>query len=126
MLKDASEKLERISKKIYDLKESYNSDTLTVSNLNMEEMIEHYEKLANDFSLYINDLSETLEKATQRVVNRKQTIFNEEARRLDEKEALLHEGSTTPVTTPEEEVEIMENTDTLDTPSTQEVYNEAF
>ena len=36
-----------------------------------------------------DDLSETVNTTTQRVVNRKQVIFNEEAKRLDEQEALL-------------------------------------
>ena len=65
----------------------------------MEAIIEEYGKRTRDFSLYINDLSETVNTTTQRVVNRKQVIFNEEAKRLDEQEALLHLDTTPQQTT---------------------------
>ncbi|MBR4693255.1 MAG: hypothetical protein IKQ06_05100 [Bacilli bacterium] len=99
MLKDASEKLENLSKKIEVLKDLINRDSLSVSDSNMEAIIEEYEKRTRDFSLYINDLSETVNTTTQRVVNRKQVIFNEEAKRLDEQEALLHLDTTPQQTT---------------------------
>ena len=94
MLKDAAEKLDNLSKKIEVLKDLINRDTLSISDSNMEAIIEEYGKRTRDFSLYINDLSETVNTTTQRVVNRKQVIFNEEAKRLDEQEALLHLDTT--------------------------------
>ena len=99
MLKDASEKLDNLSKKIEVLKDLINRDTLSISDSNMEAIIEEYGKRTRDFSLYINDLSETVNTTTQRVVNRKQVIFNEEAKRLDEQEALLHLDTTPQQTT---------------------------
>ena len=102
MLKDASDRLERLTKKIDLLRETCSKEAISIDGSSMEELIEHYEKLTNDFSLYISDLSDALSKTTQRVVNRKQTILNEEARRLDDKEALLHEGHTSSAPVPDE------------------------
>ena len=86
MMKSAADKLDVLTKKIDVLRETYNRDAFSVS----EEIVEEYEKRTNNFSLYINDLAEMIEKTTTRVANRKQIILNEEAKRLDEQEALLH------------------------------------
>ena len=109
MLREASEKLNKLSDKINALKDMCDRDALSIGGENMEALIEEYERRTKDFSLYINDLSETLQNTTQRVFNRKQTIFNDEARKLEKEEELRRNEisiETTPVVSEEENIRI--------------------
>ena len=91
MLNDAAQRLAKIAKKIDNLKETLDKQTLSVQGDSMEDIIEFYEKNTNDFSVYINELSTTIMEATQRVMNRKQLLLNEDAKIEEAKEAALHE-----------------------------------
>lgn len=84
IMKEASNKLNAISEKIDRLRELCSKDALSVDGEGMDERIEAYENFMNDFSLYIDDLSNTIRDTTQRVFNRKQIILNEEAKRMDQ------------------------------------------
>ena len=91
MLKEASGQLSTLAKKINQVKDYYNRDTLSINSKDMEDYVDYHEKNTKDFSLYLTDLAETLTNTTQRVYNRKQMQFNDEARLLDEQQALLYQ-----------------------------------
>ena len=84
-LKQVSEKLDSTSAKIDRLRELCSKDALSIDEVGCDEAIEVYEKNIKDFSLYIDDLASTIRESTQRVVNRKQVMLNEEAKRLESK-----------------------------------------
>lgn len=81
--KTVADKLETISGKIRTLKEVCNKDALSFGSRSMEDIIEQYEKSVKDLSLYLSELAQTIINTTLRVMNRKQTILNEEAIRQD-------------------------------------------
>ena len=93
-IKDVSEKLDSISEKIKQLKLNCSKDVLSVRGVDLEDRFGDYEKDVKDFSLYLSDLSDTISAAMQRVLNRKQVIFNEEAKRMDEREEQLNGHNT--------------------------------
>ena len=93
MMKEAADKLERLTKKIRLLKEACGKETFSISGTDMEEMIGTYENNTLKFSSYLSDLSDSIIATTLRVVNRKQILLNEEAKRLDKKEILLQHHS---------------------------------
>lgn len=107
MIKDVSQQLSVLAKKVNLLKDYYNSDNLSIDSVDMEQFVDDHEKRMRDFSLYLSDLSETIMNTTQRVINRKQFAFNEEARILDEQQALQYQQSIQ-VQEPIQEFEIVE------------------
>lgn len=88
---EASNKMTQIIKKVQRLKELCSRENLSVGGLNLDEIIENLENHVEQISLYINDLSGNIVGTTQRVVNRKQVILNEEAMRQDNSEIVLHD-----------------------------------
>ncbi len=91
MLDDAADKLARIARKIDQLKENCNRDTLSIQGSNMEDYIEFYEKNTNDFSVYISELSDTVMQTLERVYNRKQIVLNEAAKVEDDRAIASYE-----------------------------------
>ena len=83
-LMEAARMLSDIVNKIQELKEDCSSTNLSIQGNSMEPIIEAYEKSTMDFANYISSLADNLSATTQRVVNRKQVMLNEEARTQDE------------------------------------------
>ena len=83
MMKEAADKITAIKDKINTLKELCDGDTLTINGQTMEDQIQEFEDNTNNFALYINELSETVSSAATRALNKKQIIFNEEAKKRD-------------------------------------------
>lgn len=87
ILADSSDKLNQITKKIEQLKEFCSKEHLMIQGANLEDPIELFQKDTEHFALYISELSTAISSATQRVVNRKQMMYNEEAKKLDKAQA---------------------------------------
>ena len=77
---EAADKLNAIADKIKVLRSICNKDALSVDGYGMEDTIDFYEKNVRDLSLYLRDLSTNLDNDSQRIINIKQVIFNEEAK----------------------------------------------
>ena len=93
MMRESSDKLETLAKKINLLAEYCNRDALSANGANMEEMVTEYERHTRDFAIYLQDLASALQTTSQRIFNRKQIIMNEEAKKLDKQEVLAHHHS---------------------------------
>ena len=84
-MEEASKELEELSKKVEELKNICDREALSVNDINMECIIDNYKNYIKDFSKYIHNLSIDISETTERLVNRKQVIFNEEAKKLEQK-----------------------------------------
>ncbi len=85
-IKEASEQLKKITKKITQLEEICNKETLSFDGLSMEETVEAYKVEILFFSNYLKDLAETIETTAQKVLNKQQGIYNERAKNAESKE----------------------------------------
>lgn len=84
MLSEGASKLSDMVSKLQVLKEDCSSSNLSVQGSSMEPSIDSYIKYTMDFANSIANLSENIQNATRRVLNRKQVLLNEEARAKDE------------------------------------------
>lgn len=91
-IKEASEQLKKLTKKITQLEEICNKETLSFDGLSMEETIEAYKVEILFFSNYLKDLAETIETTTQKVINKQQGIYNERAKNAESKEQKKREN----------------------------------
>ncbi len=83
MMSEAADLIKDIVEKIKKLKETCNADTLSVEGQTMEDKIELFENDTNQFYLYISNLVSSIQSTTLREFNKKQTILNEEAKKID-------------------------------------------
>ena len=91
-IKEASEQLKKLTKKITQLEEICNKETLSFDGLSMEETIEAYKVEILFFSNYLKDLAETIETTTQKGINKQQGIYNERAKNAESKEQKKREN----------------------------------
>ena len=93
IIKDASTRLERTSKKIINAKDYCTKEALFMLGESFEEPIEFCGKDFYDISDYIHDFADTILEATAKALDKKQLILNDEAREKEKLEILKEEST---------------------------------
>jgi hypothetical protein len=91
LIKDASARLERTSKKIINAKDYCTKEALFMLGESFEEPIEFCGKDFYDISDYIHDFADTVLEATSKALDKKQLLLNEEAMEKEKLEILKEE-----------------------------------
>ena len=82
---DAAQQLSNIAQKIEQLKEICNQEALSVQGVSLQGIIGSYGSDTSQFSGSMSGLSGQIEAATDKALNLRQTILNEEAKREDQR-----------------------------------------
>ncbi len=94
-LKEAASILETTGKKIIDAKDYCTREALFMQGESFEEPIEFCGKDFNDISSYISDFAETILEATNKAMEKKQLLLNEEARVFDQHANIMTDNQIT-------------------------------
>ncbi len=97
-MKDVSQKLNDISFKIGTLQSLCTKENLSIDGVGFDEKIGEYQKSVQNFSLYLDDLASSITTTCEKVLNRKQVILNEEAKRQEKEQLELKGGVPSEVT----------------------------
>lgn len=89
-MKEIEERMEMLVRKIEEAKSLCSRDSLYIQGYSMEDTLEEYQKLISDSAYYLGDLAHSIETSTHRSIVKKQIIYNEEAKALDEQEKIKH------------------------------------
>lgn len=89
-MKEIEERLEIIVRKIEEAKSLCSRDSLSIQGYSMEETLEEFQKAISNTAYNLGDLAHNISTTANRLMVRKQLIFNEEARIQNEEEKLKH------------------------------------